>query len=215
MKCRLLFSSLLALSCKRFSTMTSKAHSHHNLANVLIPIADGSEELEAVAMIDILVRGGAHVVTASVSPSIEVTCSRGVKILADIMIADAVHHSYDLIACPGGMPGANHLRDSSVLSDLLLKQQSEGKFIGAICASPAVVLHPLNLLHGKRATCYPAESFTSHLTHYVNEPVVVDGHLITSQGPGTAIPFALKLVELVISREAAEKVAKELLLHHK
>ena len=114
---------------------------------VLVPIADGTEEIEAVTLIDVLRRAGVQVTVASVS-ALQVTASRGVKLVADKLIADCKNEPYDLIVLPGGMPGAEHLRDCTALIALLKAQQQGGKLYGAICASPAVALAPHGLLDG-------------------------------------------------------------------
>ncbi len=178
---------------------------------VLVPIADGTEEIEAVCIIDTLRRAGADVTVASVD-QLQVTASRGVKLVADALIADCTAQTYDCIALPGGMPGAEHLRDSAELIAMLKKQKAAGSLYAAICASPAVVLHPHGLLEGLKATCYP--SFRNKLDppHASDERVVVDGNCVTSQGPGTAIEFALKLVELLFGRREAHEVADAMLV---
>jgi 4-methyl-5(b-hydroxyethyl)-thiazole monophosphate biosynthesis len=177
---------------------------------VLVPIADGSEEIEAVCIIDVLRRAGAEVTVASVN-GLQVTASRGVKLVADALIADCAEREYALIALPGGMPGAEHLRDSPALERLLRRQAQAGRLYGAICAAPVVVLQHHGLLDGRRATCHP--SFADQLANdeSVNERVVVDGPCITSRGPGTAIEFALQLVEQLYGPEQARQVGEHML----
>lgn len=177
---------------------------------VLVPIADGIEELEAVAIIDVLRRAGADVTAASVMDSrLEVKASRGVKLTADELMTNCSNKVYDMIALPGGIPGAEHLRDSKELIRLLKEQQEAGRLIGAICASPAVVLLPHGLLAGRKATCHPGRvrAFDGTGTEAVDSRVVVDGNIVTSRGPGTAIEFALKLVELLFGKDKAQEVA--------
>lgn len=177
---------------------------------VLVAIADGIEELEAVTIIDVLRRAKADVTVASVG-SKQVTASRGVRLVADILIADCAKEVYDLIVLPGGMPGAEHLRDSKALIELLKAQAKSGRYYAAICASPAVVLNHHGFLDNKKATCYP--SMLSQLSDIGEGKVVVDGNCITSQGPGTALQFALKLVEILFGKEKAEEVAKAMLVN--
>jgi 4-methyl-5(b-hydroxyethyl)-thiazole monophosphate biosynthesis len=179
---------------------------------VLIPIADGSEEIEAVCIIDVLRRAGASVTVASVD-GLQVIASRGVKLIADNLISECVDRTFDLIALPGGMPGAEHMRDSRELTEMLKQQQKEGRLYGAICASPAVVLMHHGLLSGKRATCHPDFSDRLENREEVDSRVVVDGNCVTSRGPGTAIEFALKLVELLFGSEKAAEVAKPMIVH--
>jgi 4-methyl-5(b-hydroxyethyl)-thiazole monophosphate biosynthesis len=178
---------------------------------VLVPIADGSEEIEAVCIIDVLRRAGAQVTVASVG-ELQVTASRGVKLVADARISDCTGREYDLIALPGGSQGAEHLRDSRELTDMLKEQQAENRLYGAICASPAIVLQHHGLLSGKRATSHPSVSGMLQNREEVESRVVVDGTCVTSRGPGTAIEFALKLVELLFGKEKAAEVAGPMLV---
>ncbi|MGD8371758.1 MAG: DJ-1/PfpI family protein [Syntrophobacterales bacterium] len=178
---------------------------------VLVPIADGTEEIEAVCIIDVLRRAGSSVTVASVD-ELQVTASRGVKLVADKLITDCVDESYDLVVLPGGIPGAEHLRDSKELEEILRRQKQEQRLYGAICASPAVVLQHHGLLEHRRATSHP--SFVDQLenTDAVESRVVVDGGCITSRGPGTALEFALKLVALLYGEEKAEEVAAPMVM---
>ena len=175
---------------------------------VFVAIADGTEELEAVTIIDVLRRAKADVTVASVDAK-QVKASRGVNLVADALISECVGNTYDLIALPGGMPGAEHLRDSKELIDLLRAQADSGRLYAAICASPAVALKPHGLLKDKKATCYP--SLLSDLHNAQQAKVVVDGNCITSQGPATALEFALKLVELLLDKQKSQEVAKAML----
>jgi 4-methyl-5(b-hydroxyethyl)-thiazole monophosphate biosynthesis len=173
---------------------------------VLVPIADGTEEMEAVIIIDILRRACAEVTVASVGP-LEVTASRGVKLVADTTIEACRDEDFDLIVLPGGIPGAEHLRDSALLTQLLTRQRARDRWYGAICAAPAVVLAHHGLLGPEQATCHPA--FTDQLpdTRLADQSVVVAGRCVTSQGAGTAMVFALRLVELLFDRPTADAVA--------
>lgn len=173
---------------------------------VLVPIADGSEEIEAVSIIDVLRRAGAEVTVASVD-SVQVTASRGVRLVADTLIKDCVGKTYDLVVLPGGMPGAEHLRDSPELTEILKLQKKEGRLYGAICASPSVVFQHHGLLEGRKATSHPNFSDSLNRREAVDMRVVVDGNCVTSRGPGTAIEFALTLVELLFGKEKASEVA--------
>jgi 4-methyl-5(b-hydroxyethyl)-thiazole monophosphate biosynthesis len=198
---------------------------------VLVPIADGVEEIETVCIIDVLRRAGASVTVASVD-GLQVTASRGVKLVADRLItgapgtgapgtgasakgapvSDCLNVNYDLIALPGGMPGAEHLRDSKELEMMLKRQQQEGRLYAAICASPAVVFQHHGLLNQRRATCHPAHVHQLEDTSAVESRVVVDGTCITSRGPGTALEFALKLVELLFGEPKAREIAQAMVV---
>jgi 4-methyl-5(b-hydroxyethyl)-thiazole monophosphate biosynthesis len=174
---------------------------------VLVPIADGTEELEAVCIIDVLRRAGASVTVASVG-NMQITASRGVKLVADKRIAECMDNTYDLIALPGGIPGAEHLRDSKELEILLRQQQEQGGWYGAICASPAVVLQHHQLLGQTRATCYPSYMDKLDNADTAGSRVVVDDNCVTSRGPGTALEFSLKLVELLYGEEKSKEVSE-------
>jgi 4-methyl-5(b-hydroxyethyl)-thiazole monophosphate biosynthesis len=178
---------------------------------ILVAIADGTEEIEAVTCIDVLRRAGADVTVASVG-ELQVEASRGVKLVADTRIADCAGKQFDAIVLPGGMPGAEHLRDSSELTGLLKEQAEAGRLCAAICASPAVVLAHHGLLEGKKATCHPG--FVSELadTEAVEQRVVVDGKCITSRGPGTAMEFALQLVETLYGADKRAEVAEPMVV---
>jgi 4-methyl-5(b-hydroxyethyl)-thiazole monophosphate biosynthesis len=189
-------------SKKRITQMTKK---------ILVPIADGTEEIEAVSIIDVLRRAGASVTVAGIG-NLQIIASRGVRLVADKLISECLDDNYDLIALPGGMPGAANLRDSKELELLLIRQQSRGRLYAAICAAPAVVLQHHGLLNNRRATCHP--NFVDQLenTDAVESRVVVDGLCVTSRGPGTALEFAVKLVELLYGEEKAKEVAEPLVL---
>ncbi|MCD4830981.1 MAG: DJ-1/PfpI family protein [Anaerohalosphaeraceae bacterium] len=178
---------------------------------VLVPIASGTEEIEAVCIVDILRRAGADATVASVG-DIQITASRGVKIVADCVLADCAGRTYDMIVLPGGLDGADNLANCSELIKMLKAQKESGRFYAAICASPAVVFETHGLLKGKKATCYPSMASQLSDSSVADERVVVDGNCITSQGPAAAFDFALKLVELLFGPEKAEKIAAGLLM---
>lgn len=177
---------------------------------VLVPIADGSEEIETSCITDTLVRAGAAVTVATASGEV-VKMSRGLKIVADCKVDDCVDKDWDAIVIPGGMPGATNLRDSAAVTALLKKQSGASKVTAAMCASPAVVFKTHDLLPGK-AVCYP--KFKEELGEkFAGDgiPVMQDGHIITGTGPGTSLQFALKIVEALYSKEKAEELAAGML----
>ncbi len=177
----------------------------------LVPIADGSEEIEAVTIIDTLRRAGIHVFVASVS-RLQITASRGVKLEADGLITEVIAREFDVIAIPGGMPGATHLSENAALNQLIREQNQASRLIAAICAAPVVVLKPLGILAGRKATAHPGLSDQLEDTSAVTERVVHDGHILTSRGPGTALEFSLTIVRLLLGADAAAKVAEPMLL---
>ena len=177
----------------------------------LIAVADGIEEIEAVTAIDILRRAKIDVTIAATVKQ-HITTAHGVKLEADCIIDDCQNKSYDLIVLPGGMPGAENLRDCVTLTQMLQKQQQIGKLYAAICASPVIVLQHHGLLAGLQATCYPSLVEQLAIKETADQEVVVDGNCITSQGPGTAAKFALKLVELLCGIKVAEQIATTMLI---
>ncbi|GKY97653.1 hypothetical protein MPSEU_000723700 [Mayamaea pseudoterrestris] len=185
---------------------------------VLVPIADGSEEIETTCLTDTLTRFGAHVTVASVMAN-QLVCrmSRGIKFEADCLIDDCVSKEWDLVVLPGGLPGAEHLRDSKTLIDILKQQKAAGKYYGAVCASPAVAFAPNGLIEeGEPVTCYPAAGFRNTLNELGaavrDDRVVVSGKLLTSQGPGTSLEFALRLGEELYGKEKRDEIAKQMIL---
>ncbi|XP_042479331.1 protein DJ-1 homolog B [Macadamia integrifolia] len=195
---------LFSTSRKSFTVATMASV----VRKVLVPVADGTEPLEAVNMIDILRRGGADVTVASVEKELQVDACHGVKLIADALVSDCAGKDYDLISLPGGMPGAAHLRDCTILEGLTKKHVDDGRLYAAICAAPAVALGSWGLLKGVKATCHP--SFMDQLAstaNVVESRVQKDGQAITSRGPGTSMEFSLVLVEQLYGKEKADEVS--------
>ncbi|KAK4424197.1 protein DJ-1C [Sesamum alatum] len=179
---------------------------------VLVPVANGSEEIEVVTIIDILRRAKANVTVASVEKSLQILASSGTKIVADKTISDAANSVYDLIVLPGGTVGSERLHKSKILKTLLKEQQSGGRMFGAICSSPAI-LHKQGLLKDKRATAHP--SVINKLNGAVNTArVVIDGKLITGKGLATATDFALAIVSKLFGHARARSVAEGLVFEY-
>lgn len=176
------------------------------MASVLVPLAPGFEEIEAMTIIDILRRAGVEVVSAGLVPGL-IQGSRGVRVEPDAQLDDVLVRDFDMIALPGGMPGAQHLRDDVRILALLKRLALAGRYTTAICAAP-IALAAAGLLDGKRATSYPGFIDKLGLAHAtcVNDAVVVDGRVVTSRGPGTAMDFALTLVELLVGRDKRDQV---------
>lgn len=183
----------------------------HN-PRVLLPIANGSEEIEIVAIVDILRRAKVDVVVASIEKSVQILASRGIKIVADKLIGDAAESVYDLIILPGGNAGAERLHKSKVLKKLLQEQYTAGRIYGAVCSSPAV-LHRQGLLKDKRATAHP--SVVTNLNNVSNgAKVVIDGKLITSKGLSTITDFALAIVSKLFGHARTRCVAEGLVFDY-
>jgi len=163
------------------------------MKRVLVPLAEGFEELEAVTIIDILRRAGLEVVVASLAGS-PVTGAHGIRLAADEPLAALAAQDFDMIALPGGMPGAQHLKDDPRIAALIRRLHDAGRPVAAICAAP-MVLAAAGVLAGRRATSYPGFLADATATTVVGDAVVADRGVITSRGPGTALDFALALVE--------------------
>ena len=171
----------------------------------LVLFAEGSEELEAITIVNILRRGGVGVTLAGLTAG-ALRGARGVTIQPDTTLDLALQQSFDMIVLPGGQPGTNNLKADNRVIHLLQQMAQQGKYVAAICAAPSV-LAAAGLLDGKRATCFPTclDGFPKVILQ--TSAVVEDGNLITSRGPGTAMDFALMLVERLLG--AAKRVEVE------
>jgi len=180
------------------------------MPKVLVPLAPGCEELEAVTIIDLLRRAEVEVRVASLKEK-TVQCSRKTVIVADCTLDDALNEEYDMVVLPGGLPGADYLNDDLRIKNLLQKMAKEEKYTAAICAAPKV-LGNAGLLKGKKATAYPGvlEKLSLDDLILVDEPVSQDGKVITSKGPGTAMEFALTLIELLVGKPGRDTVESAL-----
>ncbi|MBF0614786.1 MAG: DJ-1/PfpI family protein [Magnetococcales bacterium] len=182
------------------------------MKRVLIPLAEGCEELEAVTLIDLLRRGGVDVVTAGLDVGGPVTGSHGIVLVPDTTLDAVASESFDMMVLPGGLPGTTHLDADPRIHALLQRMDKEGKYVAAICAAPSVLANA-GLLTGKRATSYPTcmpEALVPTMS-YCNDPVVRDERVVTSRGPGTAMDFALTLVEILTGVENRRQVEAALL----
>jgi len=185
----------------------------------VVLLADGFEDAEAITPIDYLQRAGIEVTAVSISQS-QIVTSRwgGIKLLAGTTIAEFLKVTaeekieWDAVICPGGMPGAANLAASQEVSGLLKKMSANGKLICAICAAPVIVLSPLGLIKGKKFTCYPGMEEKAQGGVFCNARVVVDGNIITSRAAGTSGEFAIAIIEKLLDKETAEKIADTVLL---
>lgn len=175
------------------------------MKKVYVFFADGFEEIEAMAPVDILRRAGLQVEMVSVTPDEIVKGAHGVQMFCDKNIANCELDDAELLLLPGGMPGAASLGESEMLCKALLKQVEAGKPVAAICAAP-MVLGKLGILKGKKATCYPGFEQFLEGAEYTAQLVEQDGNIITGKGPGAAIPFAMALVEMLVSKEVREEL---------
>ena len=179
------------------------------MPKVLVPLADGCEEIEAVTIIDLLRRAGINVVVAGLKAGI-VTASRGVQLMPDVTLDVALQHEYDMVVLPGGMPGAANLKADARMIALLKKMAAAGQYTAAICAAP-MVLAEAGLLDGKQATSYPGFLDAIQGVTLSAAAVVQDGKVLTSRGPGTAMDFALALIEVLSGAEKRQQVESALL----
>lgn len=175
-------------------------------------LADGCEEIEALTVVDILWRAGIPLTKVSITGKKEVTSSHDVTFHADTTVDKINFDEYDMLILPGGMPGTTNLAACRPLTDKLVEFNKEGKELAAICAAPSV-LADLGILKGVRATCNPSknDALIKGGADLVFEPVVETGNIITSRAMGTAIPFALKIVEHFLGRETADALAANIL----
>jgi 4-methyl-5(b-hydroxyethyl)-thiazole monophosphate biosynthesis len=177
------------------------------MATVLVPLAQGCEELEAVTIIDLLRRAGIDVVSAGLDDQL-VRASRGVVLIPDTDLDSALKQDFDMLVLPGGLPGADHLDNDPRIQSLLKEMTAKGKYTAAICAAPKVLVSS-GVLENKKATAYPGVLDALGRTSEA-DAVVQDGKVITSRGPGTAMDFALSLIEVLVGKVKRDEVEKGL-----
>ena len=184
------------------------------MAKVYVFLADGFEDVEALIPIDVLRRGGVEVVTISTTLFPMVESAHGVNIEADLQFDQADYSDADLLMLPGGMPGASNLFAHEGVREALMAQFKAGKKIAAICASPAVVLAPLGILDGKKATCYPGFETALKNATYTGDLVTVDGNITTGEGPAAAFPYAYELLPQRVDKATADQIAEGMRYKH-
>ncbi|MDE6099930.1 MAG: DJ-1/PfpI family protein [Paramuribaculum sp.] len=176
-------------------------------------LADGFEEIEAVATVDVLRRCGMTVNTVAINPDGQATGANGVVVTADRTINEVeLDPETEWLICPGGMPGASNLASCGKLNEMLTTHYENGGRIAAICASPAVVLAPLGILHGRKATCYPGFESMVESGVMTGDPVVALDTLVTGNGPGNTIAFALAIAAISLGTQAAGDVASGMMV---
>lgn len=179
------------------------------MPRVLVPLAPGVEELEAVTVIDLLRRAGVEVVVAGLEPG-PIRGSRGVVLLPDVLLTEVATETFDLVALPGGLEGSRRLAENDWVKEALQRALTAGRRVAAICAAPEV-LRRAGLLRGRRVTSFPGALAADDTTYsYVEDAVVIDGPVTTSRGPGTAMDFALSLIEQLSGQEARVRVEQGL-----
>lgn len=180
------------------------------MAKILVPLAPGFEELEAITLIDLLRRAGFDVITAGLDDQ-PVRASRKTVVVPDTSIDRIMDQEFDLIVLPGGLPGADNLRDDPNVQALLKRQSSQGKRIGAICAAPRA-LAAAGVIDGKTITCYPGalDQVNQDSFSISGNAVEIDGNVATSRGPGTAMEFALDLIGLLGGDDLKQTITAQL-----
>lgn len=174
------------------------------MSKVLVPLAQGCEEIEAVTVIDILRRAGISVTSAGLDDQ-PVRASHDTVLIPDCTLEVALENEYDMVVLPGGQPGTNNLMGDARILALLQKMSQQGRYISAICAAPSVLANA-GLLDDKHATSFPGSLNAFPRIKQQNNAVVEDGKIITSRGPGTAMDFALTLVERLAGKSKRQEV---------
>lgn len=179
--------------------------------NVVVLMAEGFEEIETATPIDVLRRAGCEVLVAGLAGK-TVKGAHGLSCMADVEL-DSLQGGFDLMLLPGGMPGAKNLGESAVAKEMAGAMLKSGKMVAAICAAPVMTLGAWGYLEGKSATCYPGmEKMFPDGVRFSPERVVIDGNIITSRGPGTALEFSLAVAGQLVGEEIAKRLAGEMLL---
>ena len=183
------------------------------MSKIAIMMADGVEEIEALAVVDLLRRAGKTIDMVSITEAGLINGSHGIKFEADMTISQADFAGYDMIVLPGGGVGTKNLKASDKVKEIVMAAYNNDKYIAAICAAPTVFAS-YGILEGKNACCYETcEPDMAGAVINRNE-VTLDGKIVTSRGMGTAIPFGLKLVEIFDGKEAADKLAAAIMYVH-
>lgn len=181
------------------------------MAKVYEFLSNGFEDIEALAPVDILRRGGLEVKTVSITGEQMVETTHGIKLMTDLRIEDIVDFSdVDAMLLPGGLPGATNLNKHRMLREILLEQYNQGRIVAAICAAP-LVLGSIGILEGKRATCYPG--FEKRMTGatYTQEQVTIDGNIITGKGPGASMDFGYAILGKFVAPEAVAELKAQMM----
>jgi len=182
----------------------------NNQTRALVLLAPGFEELEAITMSDLLVRAGIDVITAGLKNE-PITASRGTTVIANTYIDNIQDELFDILILPGGLPGADHLRDDDRVQKIIKHHAENKHYIAAICAAPKA-LAQAGIINNKTITCYPGtlENSPQQPANITNSAIEIDGNILTSRGPGTAMDFALLLIEKLLCKEKRETINAQL-----
>lgn len=183
------------------------------MAKVYEFIADGTEEIEALTVIDVLRRAGVEAYTVSINETNEVNMSHGVRMTCELTVADADFSDADMLLLPGGLPGSTNLNECEAVRKAITAQFEAGKKIGAICAAP-LVLGGLGILQGKRATCYPGVESQMTGAEYTHELFTIDGNIITGEGPAATLPYSFAILGMLGKSAEAEALKEGMMFNH-
>ncbi|NLJ70524.1 MAG: DJ-1/PfpI family protein [Clostridiaceae bacterium] len=181
---------------------------------IAVLFADGFEEVEALSVVDFLRRANIETTMVSIKDSLDVTGAHEIELKCNGLLSDLkanIAKDYDGVVLPGGLPGAEYLRDSESVIELIKQMAENDKIIAAICAAP-IALERAGLTVGNKGTSYPGFDTQLSYSEYKEEIVVQDGNLITARGPATAIYFALKIIEVLCSKDVSDQIAEDLLV---
>lgn len=181
------------------------------MKKLLLLVHDGFEEMEALTPVDLCRRAGIEVCFCSMTGQSVLHGAHGIDVSADALFDEIDVNRFDMVVLPGGLPNSTSLRDDERVIGVLNDFAVANKWLGAICAAP-IALERAGLLVGKKATSYPGCLADEAACNYMTEPVVVDGRIVTSRGAGTAMYFALKIVEVLVSLEKAQEIGKGIML---
>lgn len=184
------------------------------MIKVSVLLADGFEEIEALTAVDLLRRARIYVDTISITDDYTVHGAHGINVQTEDLFDEVDFSESDMIVLPGGMPGTTNLKEHAGVGKVVKEHTQAGKYVGAICAAPTV-LADLGLLKGKKITCYPTVEQEIQGAVLLRTPVAVDGNIVTGRGAGTAVEFALKLIEVLEGEEKAQEVAKAIVCQQK
>lgn len=181
------------------------------MKKIAVHLATGFEEIEAITIIDVLRRANLEVTTVSMTESTEVTGGHQIPVIADVLFSEVDYSTIDALVLPGGMPGAKNLDKHQGLQKQILQFANDKKMLGAICAAPLVLGH-LGVLKDKKAVCYPGFESELHGAEILKTPTTMSDNIVTGRGVGTALKFALKLVEELAGKEKSDQLAKAMLI---
>lgn len=181
-----------------------------SMSQAFVMLANGFEEIEGLTVVDLLRRAQIDVTMVSIEETLMVTGSHQITVQADVLFDAIAGVNCDMLVLPGGMPGTANLRDHEGLKQMIMNRHNNKEWIAAICAAPSLVFGNLLLLKGKKAVCYPGMEANMQGHIHTDEIVAVDGHIVTSKALGTAIPFALTLIELLAGKQKSLEIKESI-----